>query len=419
MTMDFHDDPRPLLTELDKAWAQYTRDFDALMKQYCRRSFPGGGLPTTCSLRIRSSVRRIPRHKQNPGDHLTGIGCEMTIQRQTWATAGNMALIRRAVLCSREINTGDKPLSGETAVAIDCRFTSQRKKQVDSFGGLPYDDSVGFSRFWHNKDGRIECMCSYLREDDVHYRTFEWFDFEGKRCVESIQQSFEIMPEIPHYQQDKSEDELRADYRPLQGGELINNLVETMFSRRRIKYSYSPTGELLKAEEFRANGEPLDELLFEKLPERSLEETIDALVDKTAEAIEKAVKKRSTAKPYRGLILIYSAEHAHCGLPHQVSVLGHETPWPKDRFYHEDYPVQLEVAFKRPVWSLLTEFNQRCHARFAMDEFDAQTATAVAVMQKITEQLHRALAGTKHVTDDFAVLAIDDHGDVDNFAVPA
>ena len=96
------------------------------------------------------------------------------------------------------------------------------------------------------------------------------------------------MPEIPPYQQDKCEDELRADYRPLQGGELINNLVETMFSRRRIKYSYSPTGELLKAEEFKADGEPVDELLFEKLPERSLEETIDVLVDKTAEAIEKA-----------------------------------------------------------------------------------------------------------------------------------
>ena len=31
---------------------------------------------------------------------------------------------------------------------------------------------------------------------------------------------------------------------------------------------------------------------------------------------------------------------------------------------------------------------------------------------------HRGLAGTKCVTDDFAVLAIDDHGDVNNLAVP-
>ena len=33
MTINFHDDPRSLLTELDKAWAQYTEDFDARMKQ--------------------------------------------------------------------------------------------------------------------------------------------------------------------------------------------------------------------------------------------------------------------------------------------------------------------------------------------------------------------------------------------------
>ena len=42
-----------------------------------------------------------------------------------------------------------------------------------------------------------------------------------------------------------------------------------------------------------------------------------------------------------------------------------------------------------------------------------------ATVWRLAEQLHRALAGTKHVTDDFAVLAIDDHGDVDSFAVPA
>jgi hypothetical protein len=418
MNMNFHDDPRPLLTELDKAWAHYTRDFDALMKQVLSSivswrwatgdMFPShplfGQADTTTQAEPWRPFYRNWLRDDDPKANLAdgwqhgfdSQGRIVLARNQHWG----QATVWRDGGCDR----------------LDIH---ESKEEAGRFiWGLPYDDRVEFSRFWHNKDGRIECMCSYLREDDVHYRTFEWFDFEGKRCVESIQQSFEIMPEIPDYEDDKSEDELRADYRPLQGDELINNLVETMFSRRRVKYSYSPTGELLKAEEFRADGKPLDELLFEKLPERSLEETIDALVDKTAGAIEKAVRKRSTAKPYRGLILIYSAEHAHCGLPHQVSVLGHETPWPKDRYYHEDYPVQLEVEYKRPVWSLLTEFNQRCHARFAMDEFDAQTATAVAVMQTIAEQLHHAFAGTKHVTDDFAVLVIDDHGDVDSFAVP-
>ena len=86
----------------------------------------------------------------------------------------------------------------------------------------------------------------------------------------------------------------------------------------------------------------------------------------------------------------------HCGLPHDVSVLGHERPWPKDRFDFEAYPEPLEVAFKRPVWTLLTEFNQRCHARFAIDDFDAETAASVSAMRKIAEQLHQDLARVIH-----------------------
>ena len=38
--------------------------------------------------------------------------------------AGNMALIRRAVFCSRGISTGDKRPSGEKAVAIGCYFVA-------------------------------------------------------------------------------------------------------------------------------------------------------------------------------------------------------------------------------------------------------------------------------------------------------
>ena len=79
--------------------------------------------------------------------------------------------------------------------------------------------------------------------------------------------------------------------------------------------------------------------------------------------------------------------------------------------------VLFEVAFKRPITTLLTEYNQRCHARFTIDDFEEATELTVSVVRRIAEQLHRELAGTKHVSEGFAVLAIDDHGDVDGFAV--
>lgn len=283
--------------------------------------------------------------------------------------------------------------------------------------GSRFQDRVQFTRIWRNSDGQIDCIGECFRERQTHYRQLEWFAYEGKRCIESVCQSFNIMTEIPHYQRGKSDEELRTSYRPLDGIELVGNLVETTFSRRRVKYDYGPSGDLIKAEQFSGDGKPVEELLFEKLPERPFDETIDELAESTASTIFKTVQKRSAKKPYRALALIYSAEHAHCGLPHHVCLLGHDIPWPEERFNVEAYPAELNVTFKRPVLKLLTEFNQRCRALFGDEDFNSEIEAAISVMRRIAEILHQQLAGTKHVSSDFAVVAIDDHGDVDGFVV--
>ena len=416
--MNFHDDPEPLITQLDSAWAQYATDFDETIEQV---------LSSIVSWRW-ATGDMFPTHPLFGQADTTPVAEPWRPFTRTWLSDDDpKAKLSDAwqhgfdekgrIVLSRNQVWGHATVWRKGG-CDRLRIYESREEPGKFIWGLMYQDRVQFTRFWHNSDGRIECMCHYFRENETHYRQFEWFHYEGKRCVESIQQSFTIMPEIPYFQRESSEEELRIDYRPLNGDELIGNLVETMFMRRRVKYTYGPSGDLIKAEEFRADGDPTEDLRFQRLPERPFEETIQELAAKTATTILKAAKKRSTAKPYRGLALIYLAEHAHCGLPHHVSVLGHESEWPKDRFNDEQYPEQLEVAFKRPVLKLLTEFNQRCYARFAMNDFDAETAAAVTVMRKLAEQLHLGLAETKHVTDDFAVLAIDDHGDVDGFAVP-
>lgn len=300
----------------------------------------------------------------------------------------------------------------------DRLFVEESPDEADVFSwGSSSQDRAEFTRFWRDSNGRIACIGECLREYEFHYRELEWFKYEGKQCIESVHQSFEIMTEIPHYAQDKSDEELRTSYRPLDGGELVGNLVELMFSRKRVKYDYGPAGDLIKAEAFRADRRPVDGLLFQKLAERPLEEAMQELASKTTDAILKAVKKRSPAKPYRAVALIYSAEHAHCGLPHEVRLLGHDRQWPKERFSFESYPDELDVAFKRPVIKLLTEFNQRCAALFN-DEFEGEVEATMSVMRAIAEKLHRELAGAKHVSDDFAVVVIDDHGDVEGFSLP-
>ncbi|MEZ5943049.1 MAG: hypothetical protein R3C18_16780 [Planctomycetaceae bacterium] len=226
------------------------------------------------------------------------------------------------------------------------------------------------------------------------------------------------MQEIPHWLRDESDEVIREDYRPIDGGEIVQNLVEYMRGRISVKYSYSDSGELIQAEEFGADGQPATRLLFERLPERPLEDVVVELASKTAETILKSVKKRSAEKPYRGLILTYSAEHGHCGLPHRVSVLANENSWPDDEFCDEHYTTELPVEFKRPVVTLLNEFNQRCFARFGMSDIDPAAQAAVDVMRRIGEKVYESLAESKHVTADFKVVVIDDHGDVESFAIP-
>lgn len=413
--MDFRNDPRRLISQLDAAWEVYLNEFSKQIQE-CVASVVSWTWATDAMFRTHPLFghadttpqaepwRPFTRNWITDEDPKANLedGWKHGLDEQGRIVLANgqwygYAMLWRNDSCDRLTihNSKDQP-SGYQLQA-------------------PMQDRAEFSRYWHDSDGRIECACRYFRERETHYRKFEWFEYEEKRCTQSIAQSFVIMPAIPHWQRDKSDAELRLSYRPLDGEALVNNLVESMIWRERVKYSYAPAGDLIKAEGFKADGEPVEELLFEKIPDRPFEETVEELAAKTSQAILKVVKKRSPQKPFSSLALIYSAEHAHCGLPHSVRILGHDTPRPTDRFNFEEYPLELEVAFKRPVLKLLTEFNQRCRSLFSIEGFDDEVVTVVSVMRRIAEFIQHQLASTKHISDDFSIVVIDDHGDIDGF----
>ena len=191
-------------------------------------------------------------------------------------------------------------------------------------------------RFYYDSDGRIERVASYTHEYDTQYYEVERFEFQDGVCTESVLQYYVIMEEIPHYRADDSEKELRADYRPLSGDAIVNNLVETVYRRRHFKYTYD-SGVLIRAEVFRQDGKPDDQLVFERKPQRPIGEISEDLATKTAAAITKAVKKIARGKPYRAVALIYSAEHAHCGLPHADMGVLSKQQLPDDLMNWESY----------------------------------------------------------------------------------
>lgn len=415
--MDFHDNPKRSLDELAEAWELQTKDSEAQI---------GHALSTIVSWRWATD----DMFSSHPLFGLADTTPDAEPWRpftQTWLVDGE----KKATLKNcwkhgfdhqgRIVLAQSQWYALVTAWRDDGCDRLQIYESPDAKGvfrwGSRYDDNLWFTRYWYNGDGQIECRCTQKSERGTIYRKFEWFEYDGERCVESIQQCFETMSELPHWEREKSDIELRKRYRPLTGNKLVNNVVEAMIWRRRVQYNYASPSVLLSAEEFDADHKPVEELRYEKLPERSLKETVADLADKVTAAIRKTVEDPSPTKPYRALALIYSAEHAHCGLPHHVRVLDYDSPWPSDRQNVELYPTELNVAFHRPVFQLWTEFNQRVRDLFPDDD-DGDVKAAVSAMRQIATQLYQHLSNSEHVTEDFAVVAIDDHGDVNAFSVP-
>ena len=268
-------------------------------------------------------------------------------------------------------------------------------------------------RFYYDSNGRIERIASYTNEYGTKYYKVERFEYQNAVCTESVSQHYVVMEKIPQYRANDPEEDLRNDYRPLNGDAIVNNLVETVYRRRRFKYTYD-SGALVRAEVFRQDGKADDQLLFERKPQRSIGEISEDLASKSVAAIIKVLKKRGSGKPYQVVALIYSAEHAYCGLPHTVKCVLSEEPMPADLQDWESYQTVLSVSFKRPVLSCLTEFSQRCSAEFGIGSMHAEAMAATKVMQMIAQQVVSEIKGTKHVTDDFRVTYIDDHGDVES-----
>ena len=157
-TMNFHNEPKPLITQLDAAWAQYTTDFDEQIEQVLSSivswrwatddmfpSHPLFGLadttpvaepwrPFTRNWLREDDPKANPRHGWRHG--FDENGRILLAQNEGWGHA----TVWRKGCCDRLLIHESTEEAG--------RF----------IWGLPYWDCVKFSRFWYNGDGRIACV---------------------------------------------------------------------------------------------------------------------------------------------------------------------------------------------------------------------------------------------------------------------
>jgi hypothetical protein len=276
----------------------------------------------------------------------------------------------------------------------------------------------GFERFFVDGKGRITGSLRIHNErlhPQCHYRMIELFRWEEERLVESYQQSFSYGADLPPRIQRNPPEDTDALYRRIN-----EEFREHRYSRRRVEYGYGKGGEIAKADvhygytEGRIHDGKYEQTLFARKSSDSIEKVIQELVPQLAKAIVKLVKETKGAQPVRRVALLYLSEHAHCGLPTFVRLLGvddiiqgpvlddpypHLTSWPSGQ--------------SKKIGSCLTRL-------MSLVEGNSQFADEVAprpyreVLWKASRMIYDELAGKrKVVADDFAVFPVDQHSDAD------
>jgi hypothetical protein len=272
----------------------------------------------------------------------------------------------------------------------------------------------GFTRFHVDGQGRIMSKVRLSNEGpepDSHYRLTEVFTWKDGRVADSFRQSFDLGDEIPSWAKKRTPEQQAAMYRRVN-----DRLREYLPGRNQVRYEYGSDGGLVKADLFDGEAGKHRATLYTRDPDDTIENISDELAAALGKALVKAVKPMKAAYPLRRVALIYSAEHAHCGLPTRVLIQqadGSE----RDPLNWEAYPHEAVWPPEGRTGQKIESLQRRL---LVVVEGAAAYAHAEApqpyreLLWRASRDVYDALVGKKRiVSEDFAVFPLDDHGDVD------
>jgi len=156
--------------------------------------------------------------------------------------------------------------------------------------------------------------------------------------------------------------------------------------------------------------------LYTRDPSDTVESVSDELVTALGKSIVKQLKAEKTAQPIQRVALLYSAEHAHCGLPANVLLApaseGDLNPLDWEAYSHEaSWPPVARIGKKieslhRRILVVVDGSEKYAHEDAPKPYRD--------VLWRVSRDVYEALVNKKRiVSEDFAVFPLDDHGDVD------
>lgn len=415
----FIDDPSELLNPLESAWQEYCRDPGALVRRAEER---------VAEWRIADGEVFAPNHpfyrtlftdlEWERGWSPRALRWVPSVEsdddrvRHGFDAAGNLAIIWRKAFCIVAVY-GDGYYDLVTVFPSETTGTYQlhhptynRRQQGTQWGS--------FTRILVDGDGRIATKIEFKNEGnepEYLHRSIEFFRWEGGRLTESYRQKFDRGQKIPEYAKDYSPEVKASLYR-----QINDELRESPTMRERVQYEYAPDGRLTQVERFKVEKDNVGQTIYSYDPSDTIENVSEELVSALTKSIEKQIKLVKDAQPIRRVALVYSPEHAHCGLPTGVLIAGtddgninqfdfeaypHEAPWP------------LEGRTGKKIDSLLRRLLILVEGSDEYAMVDAPRPYR-SVLWQVSRALYDKLAKSKRLAaDDFAVFPLDDHSDVD------
>ncbi len=265
----------------------------------------------------------------------------------------------------------------------------------------PHHDSW-FFRYCLDEEERIAASVRC----DGDYLSVEEFRFENGRPVESVERSFER----------DNDDTVDEEFEFLLRDGTRQRRVETKW-----EYFYAESGALERVDVYRSNVEGIFNVAYTQKKKDTVASVTKEAVSTISEYIVDHFENAAFAKPLRRILLVYSAEHAECGLPNRVAYLcgrdGNLDIQPESLF---DTSFSSCQWLEWPPAGRRGEFNSLTNRLYALvDDIDDLPGGEEAplpfreMLWKTSGKIYKELSKSKLVSEDFLVYPIDDHEDVD------
>ena len=263
-----------------------------------------------------------------------------------------------------------------------------------------------YVRYNLDAQSRIVSIWDYSPTEDDNLR-IELFDYKKDRLVQTHLLCFESGKELAGWMEELPPEEQATLYR-----QVNKTYREYLPSRAIRRFNYDKAGALESVDSNQLHLPDNVEVIYTRSQGDTLEETFNKLVPLLTKDILTAIKKAKKSHPLKAVVLQYSAEHIHTGLPYGLSTV----PVDATQFDVTDieaYSVPIEWPTLKPA--LQKAINQFIIAVESSAEFRDSDAPKPyrELLWRVSLNIAKELQGSKIADKQFTILPIDDHGDIE------